>query len=162
MHLPPSHIYLLKPWLWYSLFCFSPHQTNNLIILQGYVLLVSVIDGRRPHSTIPASGVTSTSTRWCQLPWLKYSPGRRWHPYIWRHMLLKWAGNSLTRQLEAHISHTCHLYISGAYLQYTPSRLISSAPTLESLTLVQVEIPMVVVPSDLFNGTTPSLTSLEL
>ena len=72
--------------------------------------------------------------------------------------------DAFKRQLEAHISHTRHLYISGAYLQYMLSGLISSAPTLESLTLVQleVEIPMVVVPSDLFNGTTPSLTSLEL
>ncbi|KAF8481686.1 hypothetical protein DFH94DRAFT_404420 [Russula ochroleuca] len=71
----------------------------------------------------------------------------------------------LESQLEAHISHTCHLRISG-HLQAAIERLVSSAPTLEFLSLLHKSFIFssshVVIPVNLFNGTIPRLTSLEL
>jgi hypothetical protein len=71
----------------------------------------------------------------------------------------------LERQLEAHISHTRRLSISG-HLRSALERLVSPAPILEFLSLShdhflsssdQVDIPV-----NLLNYTTPCLTSLEL
>jgi hypothetical protein len=66
------------------------------------------------------------------------------------------------KQLEAHISHTRHLSISGSF-EAALVRLLSSAPTLESLSLShESRASNTVIPSNLFNCTTPNLTSLEL
>lgn len=65
-------------------------------------------------------------------------------------------------QLEAHISHTRHLTISG-YLATALPRLTSSAPTLESLFLSHDRIGIGInIPDNLLNRTAPNLTSLEL
>ncbi|KAF8481691.1 hypothetical protein DFH94DRAFT_825642 [Russula ochroleuca] len=73
--------------------------------------------------------------------------------------------DTFEKQLEVHISHTRHLNIS-AHLQSTLDRLVSPAPILEFLSLShashQYKLPQVVIPINLFNGTVPSLTSLEL
>jgi hypothetical protein len=64
-------------------------------------------------------------------------------------------------QLEAHLSHTRHLSISG-YLGTALPRLSSSAPTLEFLSLFQIyELPAT-IPDNFLNYTAPNLTSLEL
>ena len=67
------------------------------------------------------------------------------------------------RQLEVHVSQIRSLSIHGQF-QTTLQRLVSPAPTLESLSLSyylsgshQVDIP-----DDLFNSTAPSLKRLEL
>ena len=80
----------------------------------------------------------------------------------------KWSAAQLDafeKQLEAHISHTRHLSICG-HLQTALDRLVSSAPTLEFLSLShksrQFALAQVVIPVNLFNCTAPSLTSLEL
>jgi hypothetical protein len=69
------------------------------------------------------------------------------------------------RQLEVHISHTRHLSISG-YFETALARLLSSAPTLESLSLSRKSptcwLPPVIIPENLLNCTAPNLTSLEL
>ena len=69
------------------------------------------------------------------------------------------------RHLDAHISHTRHLKIYGP-LQRVLERLVSSAPALEFLSLTQKKkgnlSAQAVIPVNLFNYTTPSLTSLEL
>ena len=69
------------------------------------------------------------------------------------------------RQLEVHISHTRHLSIRG-HLQSALDRLVSSAPTLESLFLahshLHSELSQAVIPVNVFNDTAPSLTTLEL
>ena len=80
----------------------------------------------------------------------------------------RWKGeqiNAFERQLNAHISHTRHLKVSG----HLPSfkQLVSSAPTLESLFLSNRvglfdDSDPATIPNNLFNCTTPSLTSLEL
>lgn len=61
--------------------------------------------------------------------------------------------------LEAHISHTRHLSIRGQ-LQTAVERLISSAPTLESLSLSHKYLifstPHVIIPINLFNSITPA------
>ena len=68
-------------------------------------------------------------------------------------------------QLEEHISHTRYLSISGC-LQTTLDRLVSSAPTLEFLSLSHKSrksaMPQVAITVNLFNCTAPRLTSLEL
>jgi hypothetical protein len=66
-------------------------------------------------------------------------------------------------KLDAHISHTRHLNIYGP-LQRVLEKLVSSAPTLESLSLShKCGLSMqAIIPVNLFNYTTPSLTSLEL
>ena len=69
--------------------------------------------------------------------------------------------DAFNRQLEPHIFHTRHLRIRGD-LRYVLRGLVSSAPTMESLSLIQFDLPLVVIPIDIFNCTTPSLTSLEL
>ena len=65
--------------------------------------------------------------------------------------------------IEAHISHTRRLRICGP-LQSILERLASSAPTLESIFLLHKSnsSSKVVIPVNLFNCTTPSLSSLEL
>jgi hypothetical protein len=66
---------------------------------------------------------------------------------------------AIEKQLEAHISRTRHLSISGL-VERVLRRLVSPAPILESLSLSassQADIPF-----NLFNCTTPSLTNLEL
>jgi hypothetical protein len=79
--------------------------------------------------------------------------------------------DSFQPHLEAHISHTRYLRICGGLLYGQPllplERLVSSAPTLESLSLLHCfgrhsSSGQVVLPFNLFNCTTPSLTSLEL
>ena len=69
------------------------------------------------------------------------------------------------RQLEAHISHTLHLSISGEF-QTGLERLVSPAPVLEVLSLSNVSLlfafPPPVIPDALFNGIAPKLANLEL
>jgi hypothetical protein len=71
----------------------------------------------------------------------------------------------LESQLEAHISHTCHLSISG-HLQPVLGRLVSSAPTLESLSLSHKSFMFpslhIAIPVNLFNCIIPRLTRLDL
>ena len=69
--------------------------------------------------------------------------------------------DAFKKQLNTHISRTRHLHICGA-LRSTLEGLPSPAPVLESLSLSQFATPEPIVPFDVFNGTTPSLTSLEL
>ena len=66
---------------------------------------------------------------------------------------------AIVRQIDAHISHTRHLRLCG-YLPPLES-LVSSAPILESLSLFNTVLPQVAIPPNLFNCTTPGLTSLE-
>jgi len=69
------------------------------------------------------------------------------------------------RQVEAHISHTCHLNLSGyGYFESALARLSSSAPTLESLFLSHISPThgSLIIPDNLFNCTTPNLTNLKL
>jgi hypothetical protein len=72
---------------------------------------------------------------------------------------------AFARQLEAHISHTRHLSISG-YFETALARLSSSAPALESLSLSHKSstygLPSATIPDNLLNCTAPNLTSLEL
>jgi hypothetical protein len=78
--------------------------------------------------------------------------------------------DAFERQLEAHISHTRHLSISGPHLQSALDRLIiPCAPMLEFLSLTYKHPrwksrppPQVIIPANLFNCTRPSLTRLEL
>ena len=73
--------------------------------------------------------------------------------------------DAFERQLEERISHTRHLKVSGP-LQTVLKRLVSSAPTLEFLSLShksrQSASSLDVIPVNLFNDITPSLTSLEV
>jgi len=75
--------------------------------------------------------------------------------------------NALRKQLEAHISHTRHLSISGKFWAVL-TRLISPAPALVSLSLTGPSYSYVAsqleynIPNSLFNGTAPKLTRLEL
>jgi hypothetical protein len=72
---------------------------------------------------------------------------------------LEWI--AVLHQIDAHISHTCYLRVSGRLLSLEP--LVSSAPILESLSLLHTASPgSKAIPSSLFNCSTPSLTSLEL
>jgi len=73
--------------------------------------------------------------------------------------------NAFGRQLEAHISHTRHLTISGEFqTEFGP--LVSSAPALVSLSVANSSLPsrsrQPTIPDSLFNGTAPKLTRLEL
>ena len=69
------------------------------------------------------------------------------------------------RQLEVHISHTRHLSLSG-YFETTLSRLSSSAPTLESLSLShkspRFRLRPATIPDNFLNCAAPNLTSLKL
>ena len=67
------------------------------------------------------------------------------------------------KQIEAHISHTRDLRLRGP-LRSALERLVSSAPTLEFLSLCHMSHPTghVVIPVDLFNCTAPSLINLKL
>jgi len=69
------------------------------------------------------------------------------------------------RQLEAHISHTLHLSISGEF-QTGLERLVSPAPVLEVLSLSNIshpfEFPPPVIPDTIFDGIAPKLANLEL
>ena len=67
--------------------------------------------------------------------------------------------DTFMRLLVAHISHTRHLTIGG-YVR-NALQLVSSAPTLESLSLWS-DIVQSAIPVNLFNCDTPSLTSLKL
>jgi len=76
--------------------------------------------------------------------------------------------NALRKQLEAHISHTRHLNISGEF-QTVLERLVSPAPALVSLSLRTSSHPYswserecIKIQDSLFNGTAPKLTRLEL
>jgi hypothetical protein len=70
------------------------------------------------------------------------------------------------RQLKAHISHTRHLKFSGYHLSTVVKRLVSPAPTLESLSLSnepsRYGSPDAIIPDSVFNCTAPSLTNLKL
>jgi len=67
------------------------------------------------------------------------------------------------KQLRSHISHTRHLKFSGDQLSTVVERLVSPAPALESLSLSQTYgFWYPIIPNNIFNGTTPSLTSLKL
>jgi len=74
--------------------------------------------------------------------------------------------DAFEKRLEAHISHTRQLTISGE-LRNLPERLVSPAPILEFLSLTSFDsfnfAPSgLVIPDALFNSTAPNLTSLEL
>ncbi|KAI9449845.1 hypothetical protein F5148DRAFT_619771 [Russula earlei] len=72
--------------------------------------------------------------------------------------------DSYWRQLEAHISHTRHLSLSG-HSQFCNmlQRFVSSALILEHLSLSHYSpTSSFTIPDTLFNGTTPRLISLEL
>jgi hypothetical protein len=64
------------------------------------------------------------------------------------------------RQIDAYIPQTRYLRVSGTLLSL--ERLVSPAPILESLSLLRSYPGATAIPSNLFNCTTPSLTSLEL
>ena len=70
------------------------------------------------------------------------------------------------RQLEAHISHTRHLELRGVHLSTVVKRLVSPAPTLESLSLSHESplyvLPSIIIPDNLLNCAAPNLTSLKL
>jgi hypothetical protein len=72
--------------------------------------------------------------------------------------------NAFRRQLEAHISHTRHLTISGQFRTML-ARFVSPAPALVSLSLKKPSHPYIssqfVVPDSLFNGTAPKLAHLD-
>ena len=69
---------------------------------------------------------------------------------------------ALGTQLEAHISHTRHLSISGNF-ETVLAQLLSSAPTLESLSLSRGSRSFyAIIPDNFFNRNAPKLTSLEL
>jgi len=83
----------------------------------------------------------------------------------------KWSTEQIVafeKQLEIHIFHTRHLSISGGHLPTLLEQLVSPAPILESLSLSPESRlssspqPEVIIPDNLFNCTTPSLTNLEL
>jgi hypothetical protein len=67
------------------------------------------------------------------------------------------------KQVDAHIAHTRDLRICGP-LRSALERLVSSAPTLEFLSLSHMSYPpgKAVIPVDIFNSTTPSLINLKL
>jgi len=75
--------------------------------------------------------------------------------------------NAFRKQLEAHISHTRHLSISGEF-RAVLKRLVSPAPALVSLSLTGppyscvASQPECIIQNSLFNGTAPKLTRLEL
>ena len=73
--------------------------------------------------------------------------------------------DALEQQLEEHIPHIRHLKVGGP-LRMALKRLVSSAPILEFLSLTHIPHPLCpsrdVIPVNLFNCATPSLTSLEL
>ncbi len=75
------------------------------------------------------------------------------------------SSSALVEQIEAHISHTCHLRVRG-YLPDVLHRLVSSAPILEFLSLSHKSpgfaLPCSDIPDNLLNCTTPSLTILKL
>ena len=69
---------------------------------------------------------------------------------------------ALERLLEAHISHTRQLTISGE-LRNLPERLVSPAPALEHLSLSSFDYaPSAPVITDTFFAAAPNLTNLEL
>jgi hypothetical protein len=74
----------------------------------------------------------------------------------------RWRVEAFERQLGAHISHTHHFSLSGCF-ETALARLLSSAPTLESLSLSHKSptygLPPATIPD---NCTAPNLTSLEL
>ncbi|KAF8492737.1 hypothetical protein F5888DRAFT_869780 [Russula emetica] len=81
----------------------------------------------------------------------------------------KWSAEQIVafeKQLETHISHTRHLSMSGGHLPTLLEKLVFSAPILESLSLSPKSplssSPQAIIPDNLFNRTTPSLTNLEL
>ena len=86
----------------------------------------------------------------------------------------KWSTEQIVafkKQLETHVFHTRHLSISGECLPTLLKQLVSSAPILESLSLStkspllvssSPDSPQAIIPDNLFNHTTPNLTSLEL
>ncbi|KAN0102366.1 hypothetical protein V8E52_005581 [Russula decolorans] len=74
---------------------------------------------------------------------------------------------AFARQLEAHISHTRHLSLSGyGVFETALAQLSSSVLTLESLSLSHKSpfygLPAATIPDNLRNCTAPNLTSLEL
>ena len=86
----------------------------------------------------------------------------------------KWSTEQIVafeKQLETHISHIRYLSISGGHLPTLLEKFASSAPILESLSLSTKSPSLVssspdsspaIIPDNLFNRTTPNLTSLEL
>ncbi|KAI9453541.1 hypothetical protein BJY52DRAFT_834312 [Lactarius psammicola] len=78
--------------------------------------------------------------------------------------------SAFKNDLQTHVSHICHLGINLEYshLHKTLEGLVSPAPTLEYLSLssearrdVLIQ-PRVFVPDNIFDGTTPRLSCLEL
>jgi hypothetical protein len=89
-------------------------------------------------------------------------------PLHWDVAFVRWIQEEVDafgRQLEDHITHTRHLKVHGP-LEMVLKRLVSSAPILETLSLShssrQFTPSRDVIPINLFNCTTPNLTSLEL
>ena len=72
---------------------------------------------------------------------------------------------NVTGQIEAHIHHTRHLSISAnpQNLEWMFGRLISSAPSLEQLSICShLTNDTVLVPDNLFDGIAPNLSYLHL
>ena len=74
--------------------------------------------------------------------------------------LVEPGNDAFLQQIDAHISQTRHLRVTGPLISVKP--LVSSAPILESLSLLRTDSYTIPIPSDLFNCTTPSLRILEL
>ncbi|KAN0127934.1 hypothetical protein V8E53_014282 [Lactarius tabidus] len=78
--------------------------------------------------------------------------------------------SAFRNELQAHVSHICHLGIGGEHLHLrkTLEGLVSAAPTLEYLSLScetyrnRAISSRVAVPDNIFDGTTPRLSSLVL
>ena len=78
--------------------------------------------------------------------------------------------SAFRKELQAHVSHTCHLRISAehSHLRKSLEELVSPAPTLEYLSLSIEENdhgatqPRVSIPDNIFDGATPALSCLVL
>jgi hypothetical protein len=132
---------------------------------------MSVIIGVRLYLTNPSSGVMSISRTVSPAGATEMLTQSRVAPlYLEARVPLgHWDNARFTAfqgELQAHISHICHLGITAEYshLCKTIERLVSPAPTLEYLSLCSEENRerRVFVPNTLFDGITPRLSHLEL
>ena len=145
-------------------------MTPNLsLIWHGYVSLMFAIDGMRSQSTPPTFGATSISPEVTLAGLTEILARAKMSPLHFEAdditPLNKARFNAFGRQLEAHISHTRHLSVSGEF-QTVLEQLVSPAPALVSLSLRKRSDPYTLpqrnIPDSLFSGTAPMLTRLEL
>jgi hypothetical protein len=169
MKLHPSHVFLVKSLPPYSPFCPSSHGTKDAAFWHGYMSRMSVVDGARPHSTHPRFWSHINLTKVTPIGMGEILSRVKMAPLHVEADLTKWDLEHFEvfeRQLEAHISHTRHLKFSGYHLSNMVQRLVSPAPTLESLSFSRnsrlYRLPCAIIPDNLFNCTAPSLTSLKL